>query len=101
MLYCKCEKCAKEAIVDTSKMLLTVPPQFGYKCPECGYEGFTIAEVIYEKVKEEVKVPDIVQINTCELCGEEFESETERHICNNCKEVFVWLKQHYYKVVKG
>lgn len=35
----KCKKCGKETSVDTSMVLTSYPPQYGYTCEHCGERG--------------------------------------------------------------
>lgn len=45
--YCKCKKCGFEkALVDTSVILTTYPPQYSYKCPECGEFGYVFCDEV-------------------------------------------------------
>ena len=39
-MTCKCKKCGKLANVDDSVVLTSIPPQFNYSCPHCGYYGY-------------------------------------------------------------
>lgn len=45
--YCKCKKCGCEkAEVDTSVVLTSYPPQYSYKCPECGEFGYIFCDEV-------------------------------------------------------
>lgn len=42
MIYCMCENCGNKAVVDTSVVLTTYPPQYSYSCPTCGHKGYLV-----------------------------------------------------------
>ena len=45
--YCKCNKCGKDAKVDTSMVLTSNPPKFKYECSSCGNINYIETEAIY------------------------------------------------------
>lgn len=57
--YCKCKKCGYEkAEVDTSVVLTSFPPQYSYKCPECGEFGYIFCDEL-TSVGSMVVTPEI------------------------------------------
>ena len=46
MIYCICKKCGNKAIVDTSVVLTTYPPQYSYSCPSCNDKGYIFCHEI-------------------------------------------------------
>lgn len=37
-----CKRCGSEVIVDDSMVLTSMPPQYAYKCPNCGDVGSVV-----------------------------------------------------------
>lgn len=57
--YCKCKRCGCEkAEVDTSVVLTSFPPQYSYKCPECGEFGYIFCDELIS-VGSMVVTPEI------------------------------------------
>ena len=38
----RCPKCGKLALVDTSKVFTSYPPQYSYHCPHCNESGYCL-----------------------------------------------------------
>ena len=59
-MTCTCEKCGKEADVDTSIVLTSYPPQYNYHCPYCGNRGYVFCSDCHRSIELETLLDDLV-----------------------------------------
>ena len=41
----KCEKCGEKMMIDRSQVFTSIPPQYRFKCPNCGHLSFGTADM--------------------------------------------------------
>ena len=105
-MYCKCKKCGEIVIADTSKVLSSDPPKYGYYCPFCdNYDFVYYNELFFDKASDQLDrnltIDDTVGVVACLICGErvpvsrwEWESSRSK-ICDKCKKAILKLRKMF------
>ena len=64
-ILCECEACKQlEGEVNTSAVLTTIPPQYGYKCRKCGHVGYILCSEYAQKTITVTKFEPKVESNS-------------------------------------
>ena len=46
----KCPNCRAEMDIDRSQVYTSIPPQYLYKCPNCGHQKIGVDEIILDSI---------------------------------------------------
>ena len=98
-VYTKCPHCGKPAVVDTSMVLTSYPPQYNYYCEHCDHRGYIRCSEVKRSGWAEIPKNDdwVTSFSApCLVCGESVSvSMLDNHskICEKCKKAILKLRK--------
>lgn len=102
--YIKCPHCGKAAEVNTSIILTSCPPQYGYHCDHCNKHGYIYCHELGSKrlqvaTIEQENIEDVL-CTPCLVCGAPVATKSltyEAAICEDCKKAILKLRKFLEK----
>lgn len=98
--YIKCPYCGEAAEVNTSMVLTSYPPQYGYHCDHCNKHGYIYCHELGSKrlqvaTIEQENIEDVL-CTPCLVCGMPVATKSlsyEAAICDDCKKAILKLRK--------
>lgn len=98
-VYIECPHCCKPALVDTSMMLASDPPQYNYYCEHCDHRGYIRCSDVERRGWSEIPKTDdwVTSFSApCLVCGEPVPVsmlDSRSKICEKCKKAILKLRK--------
>jgi transcription elongation factor Elf1 len=94
-IYIECPKCGGVAVIDSSIVLTSYPPQYEWFCPDCGAHGYIHCDEVKSIDPAIFKKTRARYTTYCKICGDEIlvYGDEKPTICKNCKEAVIAMRK--------
>ena len=94
-IHIECPKCGGVAVIDSSIVLTSIPPQYEWFCPDCGAHGYVYCDEVKSIDPAIFKKTRARYATHCKICGDEIliYGDEKPTICKNCKEAVIAMRR--------